>query len=593
MKPQNATPISIARSRQHDTAAPSTSVAQTRVLRIGVWISMIGLLALAFVLRVYGANFGLPNLYYWDEPTVVQRAIRFGSGDLNPHFFYYPALYMYVLFAVSGFYFVFGKLTGHFGGVQDFAAEFFIDPSGVYLWARVATALVGTLAVYMTYRVGRRYFGQLPGFLGALFLAVSVLHTGHSHIAITDVPQSFFIIAAYLPLFWIKDRAYWRDYLLAGLLIGLGMATKYLPILLVPSVLVAHYLSSTPGLSFTARWPRWLGCWFAPKLWVAGLATFIGFFAGAPFNVIELGAFIADYQQQSILSSGEGGMSFGYFLLTILPGSLGWPLYLVALAGCVFIAWRGGATGRLFLVFPIVYMIFVGRYALVFARYMIPVEPFLAIAAGVALAKAYAALRKQLSRPSWAPAAALGLVALLLCVTPVYWAMRWNLQMANEIDTRTQAVDWVEQNIPAGAVVSLQSLYGRTFYNAPLMTDVRLEMIDGYIPEGGSFDAVREDIFAELTDRPVYTELPFDYDFAALKAAGVRYILISDQNWLPIVDGSADPTSPEARFKADLDSQATLVQRFVPQVDLNRAMPGGGLDLLPQLPPEISIYEIH
>ena len=89
-----------------------------RVEKDAPWIrvSLIGILLLAFFVRVWGNKFGLPQLYYWDEPTVVNRAIRFGSGDLNPHFFYYPALYMYVLFIVSGGYFVFGKLTGRFLG---------------------------------------------------------------------------------------------------------------------------------------------------------------------------------------------------------------------------------------------------------------------------------------------------------------------------------------------------------------------------------------------------------------------------------------------------------------------------------------------
>ncbi|NJM06656.1 hypothetical protein HC891_11430 [Candidatus Gracilibacteria bacterium] len=300
-----ATPLPV-RNRLKPIAALRSRISAVTVALLG------SILLVAFFLRVYGVNFGLPHLYYWDEPTVVQRAIRFGSGDLNPQFFYYPALYMYVTFVVSGLYFVFGMLTGHFDGVTAFASEFFIDPSGIYLWARVTTALVGTVCVGLTFWVGRRFFGALAGYLGALFLAVSVVHATHSHIAITDVPQSLFIIAAYLPLFSIVERGRWLDYLLCGVLIGLGMATKYLAVLLVPSVIVAHYLHQKWQPKTAVQWLTHL---FNPQLLAAGAAVLLGFFIGSPYNLLEFNAFLADFRQQSILSSGGGeGTSYLFSL---------------------------------------------------------------------------------------------------------------------------------------------------------------------------------------------------------------------------------------------------------------------------------------
>jgi hypothetical protein len=106
-----------------------------------IGLALLGCLVLGFALRVWGVRFGLPQLYYWDEPTVVNRAMRFGTGDLNPHYFYYPALYMYVLFAATGVFFVAGRATGAFGSATDFAKTYFVEPTGVYMAARVTTAL--------------------------------------------------------------------------------------------------------------------------------------------------------------------------------------------------------------------------------------------------------------------------------------------------------------------------------------------------------------------------------------------------------------------------------------------------------------------
>jgi 4-amino-4-deoxy-L-arabinose transferase-like glycosyltransferase len=560
-------------------------------VRLGLLIGLAILLVGALIFRLYGITFGLPHLYYWDEPTVVRRAIRFGSGDLNPHFFYYPALYMYVTAAVSGMVFVVGVLIGQFSGVQDFGSQFFVDPTAIYLAARAVTALIGTACVFLTYRVGVRYFSRPAGLLGALFLAVSVVHATHAHIAITDIPQSFFIIAAYLPFYWIVQRGRWRDYMLCGLFIGLGMATKYLAVFLVPSVLLAHFFSPTTSPGAVRHWPRLIGVWFSPKLLAVAIALIGGFFVGSPYNLLRFNEFVSDYQRQSILSAGAGaGTSYGYFLTDVLPGAFGWPLYLVSVAGLVALAWQRRPVYWVFGLFPLVYIGFIGRYPLGYARYMIPVEPVLALTAGFALALAFRQIRWKVARQK--ATAGLVMVTLMLITLPAYTTMRWNVLMAHEADSRTVALQWAEANLPAGTQVAVQSLFNRTFFNVPLMTDQRLAEIDRYIPQSPRFDAVRTRVFETLKRQPIYREVPFVYDFQALKRAGVTFVFISNQNWAAIVNGTANPGSPEARFKTDLETGAVLVKRFAPGTDLGSALPFVHPSIFPQLPPEISIYQI-
>src|SRR5262249_49500802 len=64
---------------------------------------LIVILALALIIRLVGIQFGLPYVYFTDEALLVNHAVAFGTGDLNPHFFGYPSLYMYVLFVIYGF----------------------------------------------------------------------------------------------------------------------------------------------------------------------------------------------------------------------------------------------------------------------------------------------------------------------------------------------------------------------------------------------------------------------------------------------------------------------------------------------------------
>src|SRR3989338_4781985 len=72
---------------------------------------------IAFTLRIYGIGFGL---YHADEPIIVNHALAYATGDLNPHFFKIPPLASYLLFFVYGIYFIAGKLLGFFQSVSDF-----------------------------------------------------------------------------------------------------------------------------------------------------------------------------------------------------------------------------------------------------------------------------------------------------------------------------------------------------------------------------------------------------------------------------------------------------------------------------------------
>ena len=533
---------------------------------------------------------------------MLNRAVRFGSGDLNPHFFAYPALYMYVLFAVSGLMFLLGRATGHYHNAQDFAAEFFLDPSRVYLAARLATACVGTLTVWLTYLVGKKYFNERVGLVGALFLAVSVIHGSHSHAAITDVPHVLFIVAACLPLREVLTWGRKRDYILSGLLIGLGAATKYLAVLLIPTLLVAAWLStryrnavpdqvasqndapaSAPDSSNSLHSPL-------KSLALAFAALLTGFFVGTPFNILNFRAFLVDIRTQQAISQGGGsGTGYWYYLSKALPADMGGFVLLAALVGIVALLWKRKPLSGLFLTFPFLYFVFIGGYPAAYSRYMLPESPFFALLAAYALCGFYEAVRVRLVRrnksalaPVWKGVWALGVLALAL--PPLWMLLQWDSLMANTADTRTRALQWVEQNVPAGSAISIQTLSNRAYFNAPILTDRGIAKIAADIPRGGKLAPVRERVIAALQQRPTYHEVPWNEahpDFDALVRAGAEYVIITDAH---------PPLSPELerRFEAQARAVNKPIVRFVPGA-LGDQMAGN----LPVWPPHITIYPLR
>jgi hypothetical protein len=89
---------------QHKTDVKQTNDTSSK------WQVVLLICALAFVLRIWGISFGLPGVDHGDESEVVNHAVRFGSGDLNPHRFQYGSLVQYILFALYGLYYVIGYL---------------------------------------------------------------------------------------------------------------------------------------------------------------------------------------------------------------------------------------------------------------------------------------------------------------------------------------------------------------------------------------------------------------------------------------------------------------------------------------------------
>src|SRR5262249_32755740 len=107
------------------------------------WLmAALAISVVALVLRLVGDAFGLPNHYHWDEPTIVNRAIRMGSGDLNPHFFYYPGLTFYLTFASEAALFAIGRVLHIYTSTDAFAVAYFTDSTPFYLVGRVLGAFL-------------------------------------------------------------------------------------------------------------------------------------------------------------------------------------------------------------------------------------------------------------------------------------------------------------------------------------------------------------------------------------------------------------------------------------------------------------------
>ena len=203
-----------------------------------------------------------------------------------------------------------------------------------------------------------------------------------------------------------KGRA--RDYLIAGVGLGFGCATKYtagIALLALLAAAASQYLAPTTPRAACARVgpPRTREHGAAPSsravptgrpvlvgLVLAGAAALAAFVIADPYAVLDFHAFEQGLAHQSSLS-GEARASsapasesgFVYYLWTLTWG-LGWVPAIAALAGAVMVWWRERKLGWVLVPAPLLYLLFMGSEGRYFGRWLLPIFPILCLLAAFA-----------------------------------------------------------------------------------------------------------------------------------------------------------------------------------------------------------------
>ena len=81
--------------------------------------------------------------------------------------------------------------------------------------------------MWLTYLAGARLFGRTVGLLAAAIFGLAFLPIFYSHLALNDVPTLAPVALALYGIAGVLRRGRRRDYLIAGLGVGLAAATKY------------------------------------------------------------------------------------------------------------------------------------------------------------------------------------------------------------------------------------------------------------------------------------------------------------------------------------------------------------------------------
>jgi hypothetical protein len=414
-------------------------------------ILAILVLCLALGLRLWGLAYDLPNIFHPDEPWPLNIAYgMLTTGDMNPHFFDWGSLVIYVNFIIQ---WIASWLTG---GASSAVIPVifrgmgiaFTEVPNLVLASRLVSVMFGVATVGLVMATGKKTReGIETGLLAGLLMALVFTGVTLSKVITADVYATFFVTLVLLSSLSILKSGRTSAYILAGIGLGLAVASKYNTALAVLTILAAHFLRH--GLKGFKDY----------RLYLCAVLAAVAFFISMPYAVLSFKEFYTGFTSTGLhYASGHAGMEgntlqyyLGYMWQT------GGILYILAFLEVL----RGLVTRNKALitvaVFPLVYFIFISSFFVRNDRTFLPITPFAFVLAASFLIflwqKAAEMRSKSLQVAGKVLVSGVLLVSLLLpSLYTVKESARWATATSRE-DARV----WIEQNLPPGSKVAYES----------------------------------------------------------------------------------------------------------------------------------------
>ncbi len=396
----------------------------------------------AFLVRIFGINYGLPLWLVADEPPFIFGALKMIElktliPALHTEAFqkalYYPPFLSYFYLIPFG---VFLGLKYLFigGGLENFKNVIVVDPSGFFLIARFFAAILGTATVWLVYKISKNIFkSEAAAFLAAGFLAFAFIHVNFSHWGRHWIPVTF---AFSLVIYALsrEDFSPKRKYLTASLIAGIGAGVNY------QAAISAIFI-----LLWFIFYDRLLSVKIFREKWIyASICLFLGFVLLTYF-LYPAGLVVGKRDiigERNLSGFLEGYVFHASNLFYNDPAILLFLLLGLILSFFYNRKYFWVTSGFIFSYIAVFYI-------LVFHvdRYILMLFPLFAITAGYGLFT----LWKKISVKLRFLVVGLGIISFIFSIAMVAkfdWLLLRN-------DTRIQAINWFKSSVPTGSKAAI------------------------------------------------------------------------------------------------------------------------------------------
>ncbi len=422
---------------------------------------VIGLLVLATALRVPGLGAGLPYSSYIDEghylhPTahMIADGTYHGGDYQNPY--EHPSLPYDAIALSAELYRLTGDTAIESGAVATDETPYYdlMQPSELILIGRLVILAFSVGTVLLTVLLGTRLTGRRGGIIAGVLVAFLPVLVSRSAIVTADPVVTFFTTASVLAACVLAGTAATSRRLLigaaaAGALAGMAFTSKYPAGAVVLVVLAVIALRrDLPG----AARARLAGAALGAAV-VAAVVTM-------PALVLNTGQVIRDVRYEA---SVYGKYTDGHYWTWLVdPAQIGWLFTALAVVGIVLLvrnrATRSTTIGWLVFALPFATYLVAQQFQPV--RNLMPLLPFLAVAAAATILEGARSLARVIPLDRRSRAATAAATTAIVVAALFFGGVTPYLRSSTKVvDSRTQAVDWLEQHVgPDDRVLVVEEL---------------------------------------------------------------------------------------------------------------------------------------
>jgi hypothetical protein len=493
------------------------------------WI-LVCITCIALGFHLWGIRQNLPYTPEEDETTKVQPAVRMAaSGSLNPGWFGNPgSTIIYPLAAIYRIWHAVAHGGTLFRPDPNLQVAFNSSSYEFYLLGRLMTIGYAVISVPIIYQIGRQAFGERVGLVGSWFSLLYPIAVEHAQMVRTDSAAVFFGMLSLWLCLKLYDRPTIRNQIMAGLAIGLSIATRYFMVALIPVLLAVDGLVLWRQASRSARLKaNWLG------IGTGLLTVAVAFALSTPYFFLDFTTALENlaYEARSPLVGGlSPSGNFLWYLTRAIPQSITWPQTMLAALGIALVLWRRQPQQMLLLGFVVTFLTGISLSPLHWYRWIIQILPLFALFISCALDAIIVFLSTRLRLT---PSVQRGLIIsalLLVSVWPAYQLVLLDLRQSSP-STRILAREWILRNLPAGSRITHEH------YSVPLVRT----------------DFVVSERFSLATNRTVDDYYHDGYRYLVVSSAIYgRYLYLPDRY------------SSEAAFYQTLFAEGHLLQQFEP-----------------------------
>lgn len=377
------------------------------------------------------------------------------DSDWNPHFFAYGSLPLYLLYWA--------------GKVLSLIRPEYFSYDYLTLIGRCLSLIadLGTLA--LVFFIGKKLWSEKVGLLASFFYGFSVLPIQLSRFYAVDTLLTFFIMLTLYLLIKFYAKPSLKTVLLIGASLACAFATKISATVLLASFVATIILDF--ALLFIKQphrpsiWAHHIPAFFKKLLYyfsATGTVTIVLFFILQPYVALDFQEFAQQTLAQAAMTKDAftfpytlqyvGKIPYLYDLMQIFFVGLGPILATICFGGILI---RGISIARrkalnfsraelILLLFFIVYFFIVGKFAIGFMRYMLPLYPILTLFGALFCYQLFIKINSTKR-----------VVLGILLSTFLIWPISFMTIYAKPF-TRYEASLWITKNIPPQSTLAIE-----------------------------------------------------------------------------------------------------------------------------------------